>query len=132
MDLKKYNVTAAADKGADLVLVDPINGDDLDGVTIKLLGTDSAAYRNYERDVQRKRIAKLAKSRNRKADFSVSEEDECEMLAVCTVGWSGLNEDGEELKYSHEAAVRLYMDYPWIKEQVDLFIGDRANFLTMP
>ena len=132
MDLTKYNVTAAADNGADLELVDPITGDALEGVTIRLLGTDSAAYRNYARDMQRKRMEKLAKSRNRKPDFSVSEQEEAEMLAICTVGWAGLEEDGEELKFSHDAAVKLYMDYPWIKEQVDSFVGDRANFLAKP
>lgn len=129
MDLNKLDLSAQADKGADLSLEHPVTGEEL-GITITLLGTDSAVYRNHARELQRARIAKMAKSRNKKIDFSVTEDEEADALAVCTVGWSGVVLNGKELEFSHDAAVDLYVSYPWIKEQVDAFIGDRANFLA--
>ena len=132
MDLKKYNLTERADNGATLDLVDPITGETLEGVTFMLLGTDSAAYREHTRGIQRARIAKLAKSRSKSLDLSVSEREEAETLAVCTIGWEGIKYGEVELEYSHDAAVQLYLNHPWIKDQVDAFIGDRANFLAQP
>lgn len=129
MDLKNYNLSKSADAGADLVIEDPITGEELD-VTITLLGSDSAAYRNKAREMQRDRISKMAKGRNKKLDLSVSEKEECELLAACTVGWDGIELDGVEVAFSYDEAVKLYLDFTWIKEQVDSFIGDRANFLA--
>lgn len=129
MDLNKYNLSKSADAGADLALEDPVTGEELD-VIITLLGSDSAAYRNKAREMQRDRISKMAKSRSKKLDLSVSEKEECELLAACTIGWDGIELDGVEIKFTYDEAVKLYLDFPWIKEQVDEFIGDRANFLV--
>ena len=135
MDLSKFNVEKMAESGADLVLEHPSTGEELisedkSKVTIKLLGTDSKAYRNKNREFQRGRIAKLARTRSKKIDYTVSDEEACEILVACTLGWENIELDGEILEFSPENAYQLYMDHLWIREQVDLFIGDRANFFT--
>lgn len=127
MDLTKLNLTEASEIGAELELEHPITGEKLDAV-IHLAGTDSAAYRGKQKEIQSKRIAKLA--RGKKADFSNSDDEECELLASCTLGWSGIFNGKEEVKFSHAAAKKLYLESYWIREQVDSFIGDRANFFT--
>lgn len=134
MDLSKFNVAKVAEIGADLELLDPVDEPLLDEkgnpVTIKLLGTDSKVWRTYNRDIQRKRMAKMVKRGRKSIDYTSSDEETCEMLATCTVGWSGVgNEDGD-LEFSQEAAYELYLEQIWIREQVDAFIGDRANFFT--
>lgn len=134
MDLSKFNMSVMAERGADLELEHPATGETLmqdDGetpVTITLLGQDSKAWRNKNREYQQKRIAALAKRRKKTIDYTVSDEDACEMLAECTIGWAGIEEEGETLEFSKDAAFDLYMKYPWIREQCDEFIGDRANF----
>jgi hypothetical protein len=133
MDLSKFNLEAYAEKGADMELLDPIENEVLtqdngDAVTIKLLGTDSKAYKNKNKSYQRARIAKMAKSRSKAVDYTVSDKDACDMLAACTVGWSGIVVDKEVIEFSEGAAQDLYMNYDWIREQVDAFVGDRANF----
>jgi len=133
MDLSKINIEQMAEAGADMELVHPVSDetmlqDDKSPITIKLLGTDSKAYRNKNRDFQRKRIAKMTKSRSKTIDYTVSDEDACELLAECTIGWSGIVVKGKPVEFSKEAAESLYLEFSWIREQVDVFIGDRANF----
>jgi len=43
--------------------------------------------------------------------------------------WSGIEENGVKVDFSFANAVNLLTDYPWLFEQLDMFIGDRANFL---
>lgn len=138
MDLSKFNITKQAELGANLELLDP-NDEPLfykDGkkkkvpVTIKLLGMDSKVWRNKNRDVQRERIAKMTRKKSKNVDHTVSDEDACDMLALCTIGWDGIDEDGKPLEFSYDAAYKMYMSQIWIREQADTFIADRANFFT--
>lgn len=134
MDLSKINMEKMAELGADMELVHPVSDepmlqDDGSKITIKLLGTDSKAYRNKNRDFQRQRIAKMTKTRSKTIDYTVSDEEACELLAECTIGWSGILVDGVLVEFSKAAAEELYMKFGWIREQVDVFIGNRANFL---
>jgi len=133
MDLSKYNLEVFAEQGTDMELMDPISGDVLkqengEPVTIHVLGMDSKAFKQKNREQQRKRTEKMLKSRANKVDYSVSDEDRAEMLAAITTGWAGLEEDGKEIEFSEDAAYDLYLKHSWIAEQVDQFILDRANF----
>lgn len=133
MDLSKLNLEVYAEQGATLELEHPVTGesvlqDDGSPVTITLLGQDSKAWRAKNKEYQQKRIAKMAKNRKREIDFSVSDEEACDLLAACTLGWVGIEEGGKAIEFSRDAAYDLYMRFPWIREQVDTFIGDRANF----
>ncbi len=127
MDLNTIDLTKSADAGADLELEHPITGDATD-IIITLAGTDSSIHRKKSKEIQAKRIAKMAKGK--KADFSVSDDEACDLLAACTLGWVGIMEGSEEIDFSKEAAKELYLKHVWIREQVDAFIGDRANFFT--
>jgi len=133
MDLSKFNVEKMAEMGADMPIEHPATGDELKQdddkpITIKVLGTDSKAYRNKNREFQRERIAKMTRNRKKTIDYTVGDEDACTLLAECTVGWEGIELDGEAIEFSKEAAYDLYLSQSWIREQVDMFIGDRANF----
>lgn len=133
MDLSNFNVEKMAEQGAWMELENPETGDVLksdegEPVAIKVLGTDSKAWRNKNRLYQQRRIAKMTRSRSKQIDYTMSDEDACELLSECTVGWKGIVDDGEEVEFSKEAAFDLYMKYIWIREQVDSFVGDRANF----
>jgi hypothetical protein len=133
MDLSKFNVSKQAEQGAWCELENPATGealtdDDSRPVAIKVLGVDSKAWREKNREFQRKRFHKMRRTKSKNIDHTMSDEDTCELLAECTVEWTGLVEDGEAIAFTKEAAFDLFMKYPWIREQVDVFIGDRANF----
>ena len=131
IDLNDLNLTEKAEQGADMVLEHPVTGEPLsqDGkpITIKLAGTDSSAYRKKQRTLQNNRLQKLSRG---KKILGSSEAEDCDLLAACTLGWSGITEGGKAIPHSHAAAAALYIKHGWIREQVDLFIADRANFFT--
>lgn len=134
-DLTQFDVKKAASTGSDMELLNPIEDEVMvqeNGapVTIRLLGADSAEFRNKQREQSNKRITQMARSRKRTLDVSLSEEDECDLLAACTVGWSGIIVDDKEVEFSKENAYDLYMRFPWIREQVNAYMGDRSNFFT--
>lgn len=134
MDLSKFNMEVIAERGATLELETPtgeplLQDDGETPVTITLLGQDSKVWRNKNREFSNKRIQDMAKKRSRKMDYMVSDEDAAEMMAACTVSWDGIVDDGEEIECTQKNAYELYLKYAWIREQCDVFIGDRANFL---
>lgn len=135
MDLAKINLKESAEAGADMELEHPVSGDVLlqdngNPITIKLAGTDSKQYRAKQRELGTKRMTRALR-RSRKPDLSVSDEDACSLLAACTLGWDGIIIDGKTVEFNDANAYDLYMDQPWVREQVDIFIGDRANFFSM-
>lgn len=123
MDLTQLNVSDAG--SSDMVLRHPATGEDLD-ITIKLLGKDSAEYRKAVSKVGNSRI-----NQRKKVTVEQTQQDALDLLVAVTVGWAGMTENGEELEFSPENAKRVYRDYPWIKEQADEFVHDRANFMMI-
>lgn len=117
--------------GEFLQLLNPGNGDALvseDGsnVGINLLGKDSDAFRNSQRKITNRR---LSQKNNASITAERLEVDANELLASCTVSWNGIVYQGETLECSMLNARKIYKALPWLKEQVDEFVAERANFL---
>lgn len=128
LDLTELDLSASAEAGNVVEIEHPISGEDT-GIRITVLGTDSKKYKDKVREQQQARFNKAARSRSRKsANIGMSDEEASELLAACTVSWSGVKENGDEVPV--EQAARIYTKYSWIREQVDEFMGDRANFFT--
>ena len=62
-------------------------------------------------------------------DLESAETDAIAILATCTLGWKGMEEHGEVVKFSVAKAKDIYARYPAIREQVSVFVETRANFL---
>ncbi|MFM7009321.1 MAG: hypothetical protein ACKO0Z_08350 [Betaproteobacteria bacterium] len=50
------------------------------------------------------------------------------LLAGATVGWQNLIEDGEQIEPTPDNIERVYLLYPWIRNQVEVAIGDKMRF----
>lgn len=131
MDLATLDITKAANEGAVMEVRHPAAGtvlkDDAgEPITITLIGSDSEKVKRRQRVELNKRL----KSGRRQA-MTAEELDEqgLDLLAFCTVSWTGIMLDGQVLECNHGNAVAVYQRLPWLKEQVDTFVGDRANFL---
>jgi len=125
MDFSDLDVTTAADKGAEMQVRHPVTGEAMDA-SIVLLGSDSKTFRDIVRD----RARDAMNQRKRKnVSLEEAEEQALSTLVRCTVSWKGVQEKGESLKCTPENVEHMYKGYPWLREQVDEFIGDRANFL---
>ena len=119
---------------AKLTLLHPINGTplrDKDGkeAWIELFSGDSPAARIYERTVLNRRL----KAGNRvKMTAEEAESNRVDLLVQLTKGWNLVALDGRalDLPFS-ETNVRKIYESPstaWLVEQVNDFIGARANF----
>lgn len=50
------------------------------------------------------------------------------LLACATISWQNITEDGEPIEPTLDNFERVYLLYPWIRDQVDLAIGDKKRF----
>lgn len=121
--------------GIDMILIHPVSGLEIidtetsEPVTLKVVGAESDVYKEAQRRITNQ---KLSKAKGKKDISFTAEELEAfriQLIAACIRGWShiGLGE-AKELPYSEQNAKRLLVTAPWILEQVETFVGDRANF----
>ena len=128
MDLKQLDTKTAANEGRELVIKHPDTGLDTD-IRITLAGVDSDLFTEMNDELKREVREKL--KRNKEFDLTPDEERERDYIrmARATLGWSGLQEDGKDLPFSYDNALRVYRDFPVIFRQVLTFVGGEANFL---
>ena len=131
MDLTKLDVVSLANEGSRLELIHPTTGEPLTDegkpakpYFIQLLGSDSDAYRN----VLKRRAEKTVTNKNKKVDIEKSLRDGASLLAKCTIDCYMI-ENGKQVQCQRDELIRLYLGYPWIREQVEQFMVDRSNFI---
>lgn len=92
------------------------------GIYFNLIGQDSKAFRDKARA-----IAKSLNAKQKDVDFTSLEDKNDELIATCVVGWSDTEAFGE---YSPARALEIIKmdELSWIKEEVEAFIKERANF----
>lgn len=139
MDLSKLNAATTAPKGVAMKVVDPRTDeplfDEMEGgakqyVTITLLSSDSNEYKRVSHKVANRKLKKItARGRIPKLTAEETENDQLDLLVACTLGWENVVYEGQPLEFNPENVRMLYSKVPVIREQVDAFIGDRANFL---
>lgn len=131
MDLSALDTSELANQGALLELRDPAGNpvlqDDGAPVTLTLLGEDSDVVTQIN-NRNANQFLRGASAGGQSVTAEMSRTNEINKFAAATVGWSGIVVDGEIVKFSADAAKGLYRRFPWIRDQVRTFIGDRANF----
>jgi len=132
IDLASIDTVKGSNKGFDVNIYHPGTMVDL-GITINVLGKDSDEFQKVSWAQQKKRMAKMTKGGFRVQSLTPApeevEQDGLKLLAKCTRSWSGVVIDSKDVEFSTDNAVMVYERFPWIKEQVDTAIGDRANFI---
>ncbi len=125
----------ASEDGAKLNLKDKKGNPAINGtgepVTITLAGTDSARWRKAEDVIGNRRLKRANPRTGAGAGAKSMEEqrdDRAFLLASVTLEWHGIVVNGQPWECSPEKAKELYLVAPFIAEQVDEFITDKANF----
>ena len=104
-------------------ILHPVTNEATD-IFFSVCGSDSKEYRQGIRDLMAARIAS-----NEAGETSRHyEDDEINLLIKCTKSFEGILIDGETPQFNDEVLFSIFLDYPFIKEQLDKFIGTRANF----
>ena len=127
-DLTNLDTSETAETGAVLEVLHPTENTPL-GIKITLAGADSDLYRKTVNKNINKRVQRIKPGQSMPFTAEEQEESGLNLLATCTLAWEGVVVDGAEIPCNKENAKELYRRFPWIREQVDVFVGDRANFL---
>ena len=127
------DTSSLADEGVWCRLVHPVSGAALAArglpVRIRVLGVDGERFGAVRRRIAARRGEYLLTNRGR-LDPEVEAALDLDLLAGATVGWENvLLPGGAAFAFTADNARRLYSERPWIAEQVNRFIADRANFL---
>ena len=96
---------------------------------ITLSSPDSAAFRQKMNRMQDNAMREAV--RRPKGRLMTAEEQQSlsiKSLVAATLGWEGVRMGGEALPCTAENAHMVYDAYPWLREQVAAFQGDRQNF----
>lgn len=119
-DLKKDNPATLAEQGFTFEALAPSG--EKTGIKITVRGEHSPTVRNYGRRVyqEMKHKEQQAKRRGKEYEIDLDEAEEMsvEAAAVRVIDWSGVQEDGKQVKFSKEDAKRIFMEHGWLKEQV--------------
>lgn len=138
-NLNSLNVVEKANEGTVLELVNPFDPTEVltdegekiaDKKNIKpfflrLLGSDSDTYRN----AIKRRFERNQGKKKQKLDLDDAQRKAAELLAKCTVDCYMI-EDDKAVECTQPEMVRLYLKYPWLREQAEEHIGDRSVLMT--
>ena len=128
-DLGQFDTVTASNQGAAMQVLHPVTNVPT-GVEITLAGADSDVYRRAQRTWANKQMDRLMKRRGNNPSVEEIEERSLDIMARCTLSWKDVEFKGKKLPCNYENAIMLYRELPWLREQVDEFINDRANFLA--
>lgn len=132
------SVAAASEAGYTFEPVYPGGGGI--GATITVCGPESRAARQLTR-VQLKRLHDLdlaARKENRPTDhlslvlaqdIDEAPRQKADTAAAYTLGWAGFMDGGAELAPSADNYRAIYLDHPWIADQVIQQAQDLGNFV---
>src|SRR4030067_1343138 len=98
-DLAELDTISACDKGFELELIHPKLKTPM-GWFVNILGSDSTEFRSYTRQRTNERLRKDACAQKRGKDPETRtvekiEEENIELLVLCTKGWRGIILNGE-------------------------------------
>jgi len=131
MDLTSLALASANPEGVKMELFHPVTEASFDPpVYITVVGIDSDTYQKAQLDQRNKQWKKMQRRNRIRFEITAEETEQnaVELLAKCIVGWDNIEWEGKPLQFNYDNAKKL-LTVSWVREQVDTFIGDRANFL---
>lgn len=135
MELSTFEITD--EMLGTLNVKNPNTGEELEGVTITFMGTESPRYREIAKERTAKRRFDAARRAIPSDEFSMKqslkdiEEMEGSMIdtvAIAIVNWTGISVDGKEVPFSLENAITVLKRFPWLFAQCNQFLSNRTNF----
>ena len=129
VSIAEFDSKTLSESGVECKLIHPRTGLP-SGAAVVVHGLDSERFRTAIAEQARKINDLRAEAAGAEVDDEAKKAFGLSLLASCTSGFVNLaDENGEPLQYSHAAAVDFYARSPSAREQVDVFLMNRANFL---
>lgn len=126
MDLSQFDGLAQAqEEGVDVTIVHPKTGEDM-GIKIRVVGPESKRQKRIRNMLVNDR---LVRNRNRRVTAAELDTDALKISASSILSWQGIEINGKPFEYSEENSEYLLTNYPFIREQIDSAVSDRAVFI---
>jgi hypothetical protein len=111
---------------------EPMTNSALEAAYVDVYSSDSEIARKHQRAIGQRRFEEAQRRRKRGAKYEEFEEANIDFLVALTAGWRLVGLDGGDLDvpFNKDAARELYSEpgMTWLRDQVEEFAGDRANF----
>jgi len=127
MDLKQLDTKQRSNEGVLMDIVYPGSGEPT-GVRIRVAGIDSDRFNEFARERSKKAVQQAATGSNKEES---NEDYAVELLSACTIDWEGVEYNGEGLECTRENAKWVYQEFPAIRRQVNRFVMQERNFLSL-
>lgn len=126
MDITSFSLS---DEPVKYVVLHPVTGDKTD-IILHLAGFHDPAVKAVNRTFQKKIFD--AATRKEQLPDDVLDNQVIFSLVECIKGWENLSFNGQPLEFNKKNAKMILEKMPWLKEQVEAFCGERANFFMKP
>ncbi len=142
-DMSRFDFKSKAEKGSRLFFKDPIDGTELD-LYMDVLGADSTTFKRLERERKAGVMNEVAQSKGKKKEWTAesieeTEQEDLEMLANVVTGFGDKDKnkivdyiilpDETKVTFNKKNVKKLFNIFPFMLDQVNSYIGNRANFL---
>lgn len=121
LNLSKQNLSALAEDGYEFELTHPDTGEGMGGF-IKVRGerskTVQAFLRKHANEQLRQEQGNRAKGKKEIQLLEDFEEFANESAAVRVISWRNIADESGEIKFSKEAAIEVFQEHSWIRDQV--------------
>lgn len=94
-------------------------------VSITVAGTYSRRYRNAK-NVQ---ATRTLNRRNTQLTGEMLDANQLELTIACVIDWAGFFDAGKQIECSRENVAKTLTRAPWIRDQVEVAMGDHAGFM---
>lgn len=121
MDISIFDYESKAEAGYEVAITHPQTGKPTD-IVFDVYGSDSRTLENARVEYIR---ALRENEENGDADKVLAAL--CQFLASATKSFRGMQENDEEVTYSHQSTVDIFYRYKGIREQIDTAIAQRSR-----
>jgi hypothetical protein len=97
-------------------------------ITVTLAGKDSDRFRLAQEEQREFRLRKALQTGQERPTLADVRAETIDLIAACTISWT-IMVDGELYPCTRDNVREVYRRLPWLVDQADAFITDRANFL---
>lgn len=107
----------------------PLLNADQSPMTVTIHGPYSERYKTVLREQQQRRMADMAQGDVLNMTPEEVEEFAQELLLRCVEAWDLTLEGDEKLPFSADAVASVMSEFPWVRDQVNIAMGNVAGFL---
>lgn len=131
-DLSVLDSIEGSNQGAEIELIHPLTMEIFEpSIKIWVYGVDSAQFQKAQQAATNRRLKTMGRRKSNALGVTAEElEDESLIaLAKCIFQWENVEWEEESLECTYKNVKMALERLPWMREQLDAFMSDRANFL---